>query len=119
MISLVLIMSELNSMPQSFNSVVEALMTFMRILSTAKESLKKIFIRGEYNEYPDDKEMHCSTHLAEMLNWYSDELQGKGERENEPAFNFLVEEIQILEEANEKPSPAHLNSKQGDEWKRT
>ncbi|GAB4840084.1 Dynamin- protein 4C [Ancistrocladus abbreviatus] len=91
--------SELNSMPQSFDSVAEALTAFMRILSTAKESLKKIFIRGEYNEYPDDKEMHCSARLAEMLNQYSDELQGRGEGENEPAFNFLVEEIQILEEA--------------------
>ncbi|GAB4833643.1 hypothetical protein Ancab_031889, partial [Ancistrocladus abbreviatus] len=86
-------------MPQSFNSVAEALTTFMRILSTTKESLKMIFIRGEYDEYPDDKEMHCSTHLAEMLNRCSNELQGKGEEENEPTFNFLVEEIQILEEA--------------------
>ncbi|GAB4856833.1 hypothetical protein Ancab_014751 [Ancistrocladus abbreviatus] len=68
-------------MPQSFNSIAEALTTFMRILNIAKESLKKIFIR------------------AEMLNRYFDELQGKGEGENEPAFNFLVEGIQILEEA--------------------
>ncbi|GAB4835429.1 Dynamin- protein 4C [Ancistrocladus abbreviatus] len=91
--------SELKSMPQSFDSVAEALTAFMRILSTAKESLKKIFLRGEYDEYPDDKEMHCSARLAEMLNQYSDELQSKGEGENEPEFNFLVEEIQILEEA--------------------
>ncbi|GAB4835603.1 hypothetical protein Ancab_000511 [Ancistrocladus abbreviatus] len=65
-------------MPQSLDSVAEALTAFMRILSMAKESLKKIFIRGKYDEYPDDKEMHCSARLAEMLNQYSDELQGKG-----------------------------------------
>ncbi|GAB4837991.1 hypothetical protein Ancab_027517 [Ancistrocladus abbreviatus] len=93
-------MSELNSMPQSFNSIAETLTAFMRIFGIVKESLKKIFIRGEYDEYPDDKEMHCSARLAEMLNQYSDELQGKGEGENKPAFNFLVEEIQILEEAS-------------------
>ncbi|GAB4835425.1 hypothetical protein Ancab_000332 [Ancistrocladus abbreviatus] len=90
---------ELNSMPQSFDSVAEALTAFIRILNTTKESLKKIFIRGEYDEYPDDKEMHCSARLVEMLNRYSYELQSKGEGENEPEFNFLVEEIQILEEA--------------------
>ncbi|GAB4835423.1 Dynamin- protein 4C [Ancistrocladus abbreviatus] len=60
--------TELKSMPQSFDSFAKSLMAFMRILSTAKESLKKIFIKGEYDEYPDDKEMHCSAHLAEMLN---------------------------------------------------
>ncbi|GAB4857582.1 hypothetical protein Ancab_015491, partial [Ancistrocladus abbreviatus] len=61
-------MSGLNSMPQSFDSIANALIAFVRILSTVKKLLKKIFIRGEYDEHPDDKEMHCSAHLAEMLN---------------------------------------------------
>uniref|UniRef100_M1BQM5 Interferon-induced GTP-binding protein mx n=1 Tax=Solanum tuberosum TaxID=4113 RepID=M1BQM5_SOLTU len=58
----------LNKLPQHLSSVAEALTMFMRILSSTKESLKKIFLRGEFDEYAEDLEMHCTARLAEMLN---------------------------------------------------
>ncbi|GAB4855451.1 hypothetical protein Ancab_024069 [Ancistrocladus abbreviatus] len=82
-------------MPQSFNSVAEALTTFMRILSKAKESLKKIFIKGEYDEYPDDKEMHCSAHLAEMLN--------RGEDTNDGLYNGKKQNNSGRDKSNNRP----------------
>ncbi|KAL3598196.1 hypothetical protein D5086_006114 [Populus alba] len=42
--------SELNRMPKILSSVGEALTTFMGIVGSAKESLNKIIVRGEYDE---------------------------------------------------------------------
>ncbi|GMH13073.1 hypothetical protein Nepgr_014914 [Nepenthes gracilis] len=89
--------SELNSMPQSFSSVAEAVTAFMLFLGSAKESLRKIMIRGEYDEYPDDKLMHCTARLAEMLNRYSDELRAEG-KDDYSSCSFLNEEVDVLEE---------------------
>ncbi|CDP19972.1 unnamed protein product [Coffea canephora] len=91
--------AELNKLPQKLNSVPEAVTAFMRIISSAKESLRKILIRGEFDEYPDEKEMHCTARLATMLSKYSDELQSISIK-SEQKQNFLEEEISILEEAN-------------------
>ncbi|KAK4375545.1 hypothetical protein RND71_006222 [Anisodus tanguticus] len=86
----------LNELPQHMSSVAEALVTFMHIMSSAKESLKKIFLRGELDEYPVDHEMHCTARLAEMLNQYSAELHSKYLDKKE---NFLMDEIMYLKEA--------------------
>ncbi|KAG5539880.1 hypothetical protein RHGRI_020186 [Rhododendron griersonianum] len=74
--------SELNKMPQNLSSVAEAMTV---------ESLKKILLRGEFDEYPDEKHMHCTARLVEMLNQYSDELQKSAE--DKSTNNFLLEEI--------------------------
>jgi len=89
--------SELNRMPKTLSSVSEALTTFMGIVGSAKESLNKIIVRGEYDEYPEDKNMHCTARLVEMLNQYSGELRKCSE--NDLTGNFLMDEIQVLEEA--------------------
>nr|GMD14940.1 dynamin-related protein 4C-like [Ipomoea batatas] len=52
--------ADLNRLPQNLSTVAEALKAFMRITSSAKESLRKILVRGEFDEYPDEKEMHCT-----------------------------------------------------------
>ncbi|PRQ55661.1 putative dynamin central domain, dynamin, GTPase domain, GTPase effector domain, Dynamin superfamily [Rosa chinensis] len=91
-------LSELNKMPKSLSSVAEAMTAFMQIIGLSKESLRKILMRGEFDEFPDDKHMHCTARLYKMLNQYSDQLH-KCE-ESDPKSNFLVEEIKILEEAN-------------------
>lgn len=70
---------------------------FMRILSSTKESLKKIFLRGEFDEYAEDLEMHCTARLAEMLNEYAVELHSKSIEKKE---DFLMDEIMSLKEAN-------------------
>uniref|UniRef100_M1CQM6 Interferon-induced GTP-binding protein mx n=1 Tax=Solanum tuberosum TaxID=4113 RepID=M1CQM6_SOLTU len=87
--------AELNRLPKHLSSVAEALTTFMCILSTSKDSLKKILVRGEFDEYPDEKEMHCTARLVEMLDQYSKELDAKNFEKKE---DFLMEEIRALEE---------------------
>ncbi|XP_050221538.1 dynamin-related protein 4C-like isoform X2 [Mercurialis annua] len=90
--------SELSKMPQTMSSVSEAMAALMGIIGAAKDSLRKILLRGEFDEYPDDQNMHCSARLVEMLNQYSIELHNYDE--NEFTSNFLVEEIRILEEGS-------------------
>ncbi|PHT36888.1 Dynamin-related protein 4C [Capsicum baccatum] len=70
-------LAELNRLPQHLSSMAEALTTFMRILSSFKDSLKKILLRGEFDEYPEERETHCTTRLVEMLHQFSDELHVK------------------------------------------
>lgn len=91
-------MAELKKMPPKLSSIAEAMTAFMRILGLSKDSLRKILLKGEYDEYPDDIQMHCTARLAEMLNVYFNELQSS-RVSNEPLSNFLMEEINILEEA--------------------
>ncbi|KAM3288295.1 hypothetical protein P3S67_021725 [Capsicum chacoense] len=90
-------LAEINRLPQHLSSMAEALTTFMRILSSFKDSLKKILLRGEFDEYPEEREMHCSTRLVEMLYQFSDELHAKNFDGKE---DFLMEEIRALEETN-------------------
>ncbi|XP_050374870.1 dynamin-related protein 4C-like [Argentina anserina] len=90
-------LSELNKMPKNLSSVAEAMTAFMQIIGCAKESLRKIFMRGEFDEYLDDKRMHCTARLVEMLNQYSDDLYECVE--SDPKINFLMAEIKVLEEA--------------------
>ncbi|KAK7303006.1 hypothetical protein RJT34_13905 [Clitoria ternatea] len=66
--------SELDKLPKSLTSVVDALSAFMRIIWLAKESLRKILVRGEFDEYPDDNNMHCKARLVDMLDHYSNDL---------------------------------------------
>ncbi|KAF8388416.1 hypothetical protein HHK36_027085 [Tetracentron sinense] len=91
-------MSELKKMPPHLSSATDALMAFMGILGSAKESMMKIFIRGEFDEYPDEDEMHCTARMAEMLNEFSEELQLKWENKDSSKA-FLMEEIGALKEA--------------------
>ncbi|XP_071920778.1 dynamin-related protein 4C-like [Coffea arabica] len=90
--------TEMNKLPRNLTSIAEAMTAFMRILSLAKDSLRKIFLRGEFDEYPGEKHMHSTARLAEMLSIYSDELQSKCS-ENYSNQKFLSDEISILEEA--------------------
>ncbi|KAL6288829.1 hypothetical protein ACE6H2_006339 [Prunus campanulata] len=74
-----------------------AMTAVTQIIGTSKESLKKILVRGEFDEFPDDKHMHCTARLVEMLNKCSDQLHERNESDSKS--NFLLEEIAILEEA--------------------
>ncbi|KAM3288293.1 hypothetical protein P3S67_021723 [Capsicum chacoense] len=90
-------LAELNRLPQHLSSMAGALTAFMRILSSFNDSLKKILLRGEFDEYPEETEMHCTTRLVEMLYQFSDELHAKNFDGKE---DFLMEEIRALEETN-------------------
>ncbi|BBN69302.1 Dynamin related protein 4C [Prunus dulcis] len=89
-------LSELNKMPKNLSSVAEAMTAFMQIIGLAKESLRKILLRGEFEEYSEDRHMHCTARLVEMLNQYSDALRNCVQ--SDPKNNFLIEEIKALEE---------------------
>ncbi|CAN6587014.1 unnamed protein product [Malus baccata var. baccata] len=107
---------ELNKMPKSL-SVAEAMTVFIQIIGLAKESRRKILLRGEFEEYAEDNRMHCTARLVEMLNQYSDELHRCPEIDAKS--NFLMEEIKILEESkgislpNFRPHNAFLIILQG------
>ncbi|GER33067.1 interferon-induced GTP-binding protein mx [Striga asiatica] len=90
-------MDELTKLPRTMTSVAEAMTAFVQILCNARESLKKILLRGEIDEYPDEKDMHCTARLAEMLSRYSDDMQVKGSQ-NESMGKLLLDEISVLEE---------------------
>ncbi|KAF8038490.1 hypothetical protein BT93_B1131 [Corymbia citriodora subsp. variegata] len=89
--------AELKRMPKNLSSVEDAMMAFMDIMGSAKESLRKVLLRCELDEYLDEKDMHCPARLVEMLNQYFEELQNC--TENNLTTNFLVEEMEVLEEA--------------------
>ncbi|GLU02374.1 hypothetical protein SLE2022_196260 [Rubroshorea leprosula] len=98
---------ELEKMPKILSSHAEAMTTFMQIIGSAKESLRKILLRGEFDEYPDDKEMHGSARLVEMLDKFANELHKSVE--NEQTGDFLIEEIKVLEEAKGIELPNFLS----------
>ncbi|OVA10098.1 Dynamin central domain [Macleaya cordata] len=84
-------------MPRNLSSIADAMTAFMRVLRSAKESLRKILISGEFNEFPDESKMHCTARLAEMLDSYSAELEMKSP-EKSTKDKFLLEEIKVLVE---------------------
>ncbi|KAJ0265865.1 Dynamin-related protein 4C [Hirschfeldia incana] len=85
---------ELSKLPMVMASKEVALMALRDIIDSAKESLLKILIHGDFSEFPDDQKMHCTARLADMLSQFSDNLQAKPEDKTE----FLMEEIKILDE---------------------
>ncbi|KAL4580154.1 hypothetical protein LXL04_016335 [Taraxacum kok-saghyz] len=95
---------ELNKLPRILTSIPDAMVEFIRIVGSLKESFQKILIRGEL-EY-DDKEMHCNARLAEMLDEFSKELHNS----DEFSENFLTEEMEVLEEANGITLPFFLSN---------
>ncbi|KNA24107.1 hypothetical protein SOVF_018910 [Spinacia oleracea] len=91
--------AELNNMPRKLSSKEEAMVVFMQIVGSVKDSLRKILIRGEYDKYPDDTTMHCTARLNEMIGGFLKLMQSKENDVNNKSGNFLMEEIRVLEEA--------------------
>ncbi|XP_052114534.1 dynamin-related protein 4C-like [Arachis duranensis] len=90
-------LSELDKLPVNLTCVADAMTTFMHIIGLSKESLRKILLRGEFDEYPDEKNMHCTARLVDLLDSYSNHLQCFSEKE--ATKDFLMEEIRELQEA--------------------
>ncbi|KAK1379719.1 Dynamin-related protein 4C [Heracleum sosnowskyi] len=95
--------SELNNLPQKLSSVAEATTTFMRIVGLSRESLKKLLVRGEFEEYPDDKSMHCTARVAELLDKFSEDIKISSDNNS-----FLMTEIEVLEETKAIALPNFL-----------
>lgn len=88
--------SELDQMPENLSNLGDAMRVFLHMLSTAKESLRKLLLRGEFDEFPDDAIMHATARMAEMLTKYSKEMPSNCLSSDD---RFLMEEIAVLEEA--------------------
>ncbi|KAK3433432.1 hypothetical protein EUGRSUZ_D01332 [Eucalyptus grandis] len=86
--------AELERMPKNLSSVEDAMMAFMEIMGSAKESLRKFLLRGEIDEFLDEKDMPCTARLVEMLNQYYDELRNWTEYNQ--TTNFLLEETETM-----------------------
>ncbi|KAI3980211.1 hypothetical protein MKX01_033352 [Papaver californicum] len=84
-------------MPRNLSRIADAVTAFMRVLGSAKETLRKILITGEFNEFPDEGNMHCTARLSEMLDIYSAELESKSPWNNNK-YSFLTEEVKVLGE---------------------
>ncbi|PKI33473.1 hypothetical protein CRG98_046122 [Punica granatum] len=84
-------------MPKVLSTVAEAMTAFMQIMGSAKDSLRKILLRGEYDEYPHEKQMHGTARFVEMLDRFANEL--RMDAETGKNSSFLMEEISLLEEA--------------------
>jgi len=89
--------NELENLPANLSSVADAMTAFMHILGLSRDSLKKILLTGDFEEYPEDKHMHCTARLVEMLNLYASDLENCAE--SDAKKDFLMEEIKVLEEA--------------------
>lgn len=91
---------ELNNMPKRMSSVSEAMAALVNILSSVKESLRKLLLLGEFDEYPHADDMHSTARLVEMLNKFSEDMQSASVagKDSESTKNFLLDEIKILEE---------------------
>ncbi|KAI3910384.1 hypothetical protein MKX01_034778, partial [Papaver californicum] len=70
--------AELNNMPRNLSSIADAVTAFMRVLGSAKETLRKILITGEFNDYAAD--------LESKSPW------------NNNKDSFLTEEVKVLGE---------------------
>ncbi|XP_011006025.1 PREDICTED: dynamin-related protein 4C-like [Populus euphratica] len=86
--------SELNGMPRRLLSVAEVMAAFTGIIGSSQESLRKILVRGEIDEYSHKNNMHGTARLVEMLNEFSTELQ----KCSDHTKNFMIKEIEVLEE---------------------
>lgn len=72
-------------------STAEALFALMQ---SAKLSLQRILLRGDFSEYPLDGKMHCTDRLAVMFSNYLDDVQVQPEDVTE----FLTDEIKFIDE---------------------
>ncbi|KAJ9541113.1 LOW QUALITY PROTEIN: hypothetical protein OSB04_027619 [Centaurea solstitialis] len=88
--------ASLNKLPRKLANVPDATVAFMQMVGSLKETLQNILIRGEFDEYEDDKQMHCNARLVEMLDEFSKELDSSVKFSE----NFLADEIGVIEEGN-------------------
>jgi hypothetical protein len=88
---------ELENLPANLSSLADAMSAFLQIVSLSRDSLRKILLIGEFEEYPEERQMHCTARLVDMLNSYASDLQNCAEID--ATKDFLMEEIKVLEEA--------------------
>jgi GTP-binding protein EngB required for normal cell division len=88
--------AELDQMPPDLNNVADAVRVFFHIVKQVCTSLEKVLVRGEFDEYADEREFHGTARVAEMLRDYARKLPTECPRNADELF--LMEEVRILEE---------------------
>nr|CAD1837444.1 unnamed protein product [Ananas comosus var. bracteatus] len=88
--------SELDDMPRGLSTAADAVRVLFHILKQAREMLEKILVRGEFDDFPDDRRLHGTARVAEMLQQYAAKLPAKCPTVANELF--LMEEVQVLEE---------------------
>ncbi|XP_076893452.1 dynamin-related protein 4C-like [Bidens hawaiensis] len=78
----------------NFTTVSEAMPAFVQIMKESKKSLCKIVLTKEFDEFPDETQMHCRIKLKEMANEFSKQIKNHQVKKDEES---LAEEIHILE----------------------
>ncbi|KAJ1297870.1 hypothetical protein BS78_01G411000 [Paspalum vaginatum] len=88
--------AELDQMPQDLNNVADAVRVFFHIVKQVCRSLEKVLMRGDFDEYPEEREFHGTARITEMLSGYAKKLPAECPRNSNE--QFLMEEVRILEE---------------------
>ncbi|KAF3776134.1 Dynamin-related protein 4C [Nymphaea thermarum] len=94
-------MTELNDLPKCISTVYDAMAAFVNIISLYRPCMFSVLsslfcATGEYEEFPDDVDMHCAGWLAKMLEEYENDLRTKYPDAGLLQSNFLVEEMRVL-----------------------
>ena len=97
--------AELTNLPQHLCNSREADVAFVKVLNSMKECLNKIVIEGDFKQFHDDKQMHCTARMREMFEIYYNDLRNTGSI----GGKFLAKETEMLEEAKGVGLPNFLS----------
>lgn len=64
-----------NKLQQHFTTISEAIPIFIQVIKMSMKSFSKIAISFEFDDFPDETQMHCSTRLLEMLQLFTNSLR--------------------------------------------
>ena len=70
--------TDLTNLPRHLCSIGEANVLFYKRLKSMEESLNKILIEGDFKEFEDDRQMHCTARLWDMFEGYYADLRNMG-----------------------------------------
>eukprot|EP01018_Ginkgo_biloba_P035835 Gb_01038 [translate_table: standard] len=84
----------------------EANVVFIALMNSIKDSLNKILIQGDFEQFSEEPRLHCTTRLREMFENYYKDLCKTGS----VGGAFLAKESKMLEEAKGTQSYPALQS---------
>eukprot|EP01018_Ginkgo_biloba_P005543 Gb_28435 [translate_table: standard] len=65
--------AELTQLPQHLCNPSEANAVFIKLMNSIKDSLNKILIQGDFEQFSEEPRLHCTARLREMFeNYYRD-----------------------------------------------
>ncbi|CAH9140096.1 unnamed protein product [Cuscuta epithymum] len=89
-------LAELNRLPPTLTSMSEVLAVLVRVLNSTKNSLSKLLLTADFEEYLGETDMHGIAKIMEMVNGGTTVLKSEN-LENKGGKGFLMDEISELE----------------------